>query len=200
MLEQLSRNFRPACLGHPRPQPLVRDIPARWFLGVAFTMVTVLSAGGCGRRGPAVELVKGRLRLDGEPLGGASVGFLPVGPGQGLHAVGMTEADGSFRLTTLPDGKANAGAALGNYKVIVSKIIRVDPKEPSPPATPRPGASYPKRVQIGGWQPDSIIVVPDDYGMAETSGLTATVKPGPNEVMFELRSDYAAPRGGPRAE
>jgi len=171
----------------------VDAIPTRWRLFVGIAAVAMLSAGGCGWRGPAVEMVKGRVLLDGEPLGGASVGFLPAASGNGVHAFGVTETDGSFRLTTLPEGAAKAGTATGDYQIVISKIIRVDPNGPPPSAKPRPGASYPKLERVGAWQPDSLIIVPSDYGMAATSGLTATVKRGVNEFTFELSSDYEKP-------
>lgn len=168
-------------------------IPTRWCLGVALAAVAVLCGGGCGRRLPAVEMVQGRVLLDGEPLDGASVGFLPAAPGKGVHAFGLTDTDGSFRLTTMPDGAAGAGTATGDYRIVISKIVRIDPAGPPPSVKPRPGASYPKLERVGAWQPDNLIIVPDAYGMAETSGLTATVKPGVNELTFELRSNYEKP-------
>lgn len=144
-------------------------------------------------------MVKGRVLLDGEPLDGASVGFVPAAPGQGVHAFGLTEADGSFRLTALPGGSAQAGTATGDYRIVISKIVRVDPNAPPLSAKTRLGASYPKLERVGAWQPDSLIIVPDDYGIAATSGLTATVNPGVNEFTFELRSDYKKPaaKNGP---
>lgn len=174
--------------------PIVNFLFIARRLFVTIACVATLLAAGCGRRGPAVEMVKGRVLLDGEPLGGASIGFLPAAAGKGVHAFGVTEADGTFRMTALPDGVANAGTAVGDYRIIISKIIRVDPNGPEPSAKPRPGASYPKLERVGAWQPDSLIIVPDAYGLAATSGLAATVKPGVNEFTFELLSNYKPPR------
>ena len=182
-----------AGFGRPLPKRFAGGISTRWRLCLAIALVAVLSAGSCGRRGPAVEMVKGRVLLDGEPLGGASVGFLPAAPGKGVHAFGLTKPDGSFRLTTLPGGAAQAGTATGDYQIVISKIVRVDPNGPPPSVKSRPGASYPKLERVGAWQPDSLIIVPEDYGMAATSGLTATVKRGVNEFTFELRSNYEKP-------
>lgn len=171
----------------------MQGIPTSWRVCIVIAAVAVVCAGGCGRRGPPVQMVKGRVLLDGEPLGGASVGFLPAAPGSGVHAFAVTQADGTFQLTTLPRGVRGAGTTSAEYQVVVSKIVRVDPNGPPPVVAHRPGAAYPKLERVGAWQPDSLTIVPDDYGMAVTSGLTATVKQGVNEFTFELRSDYASP-------
>jgi hypothetical protein len=61
--------------------------------------------------------VQGAVTLDGKPLAGAMVTFLPSGEkGGGRPAGGRTDADGSFRLTTF---KADDGALPGHYRVTV---------------------------------------------------------------------------------
>ncbi len=75
--------------------------------------VALLIGAGCGGNSPVP--VRGTVTLDGTPVGGASVLFLPEG-GAGRQAVGLTEADGSFQLTT---AATNDGALRGKYKVVV---------------------------------------------------------------------------------
>ncbi len=75
-----------------------------------FAVCLVLGCGGSG----AVK-VRGTVTLDGKPVDGAGVTFIPTGEG-GRQASGTTGADGSFQLTTY---KPNDGALPGEYKVIV---------------------------------------------------------------------------------
>jgi hypothetical protein len=78
-------------------------------------LLLAASAGvaGCSRGGPVK--VNGTITLDGKPLPGATVTFLPSREG-GRSASGLTEADGSFNLTTFKPGD---GALPGEYKITV---------------------------------------------------------------------------------
>src|SRR2546423_1205426 len=70
------------------------------------TLLTCFVAlAGCGRQFVPVE---GTVTLDGKPLAGATVAFVPEGPGQ--PASGFTDNEGVFRAGTL--AKAD-GAAPG---------------------------------------------------------------------------------------
>lgn len=68
---------------------------------------------GCGHKMAKVE---GIVTLDGEPVEGATVTFIP--DGSGLQASGRTGSDGVFRLSTRTTGD---GVAHGTYKVIIVK-------------------------------------------------------------------------------
>jgi len=74
--------------------------------------VVLLIGAGCGN---SPVSVRGTVTLDGSPIEGATVIFLPEG-GTGRQAVGLTGADGGFQLTTL---STNDGAFRGKYKVVV---------------------------------------------------------------------------------
>jgi hypothetical protein len=78
--------------------------------GVAVALLLV--GVGCNSNSPVS--VRGTVTLDGKPVEGALVLFLPEGTGR--QASGQTGADGSFRLTTID---VNDGAFPGNYKVVV---------------------------------------------------------------------------------
>lgn len=171
-----------------------------WWPLVACVAIGLCVAVGCGRRGPSVEMVEGLVLMDGEPLVGASVGFAPISPDQGLHAVGLTDAAGEFRLTAMRGGAAGAGTAIGDYSVIVSKMLSLDPESKEPIAKPKPGAVVPKLVKPGYGMMDYIVLVPEAYGDASTSGLAASVKKGVNNVKFELRSDFSPPSAGTPAQ
>src|SRR5438552_837698 len=101
------------------PMPLSR---IRGPLGVA--ILAALLA-GCGR-GPVP--VEGIVTLDGQPVQGATVLFLPQG-GQMLPAQAMTSGDGSFRLAM----SGHYGAMRGEYKVLVTKVINTGQHLGPPP-------------------------------------------------------------------
>jgi hypothetical protein len=90
---------------------MLRGSSAPWILLLA------LSAGlaGCGGQGKPVK-VEGVVTLDGKPFPGATVTFFPA-EGNGRSASGLSEEDGSFRLTTF---KPDDGALPGEYKITVS--------------------------------------------------------------------------------
>jgi hypothetical protein len=79
-------------------------------------LLLALSVGlaGCGGQGKPVK-VEGVVTLDGKPFPGATVTFLPAA-GNGRSASGLSEKDGSFRLTTF---KPDDGALPGEYKITV---------------------------------------------------------------------------------
>ncbi len=87
----------------------------------ALAAFVLVPAGGCG--GGGLAPVSGHVTLDGQPLAGALVTFLPVaaagtadaaGPG----AMAVTGPDGAFRLHTL--GVDRPGAVPGAHRVRVS--------------------------------------------------------------------------------
>ena len=137
---------------------------------------------GCGAGGPAVEPATGVVTMDGSPVAGATVIFTPAAGG--VSATGITGSDGRFSLASVVSGKSWPGAGVGSYTVTVSKVevdaaASIDPNDPKydPLASVNPGAG-PKYV------------VPRGYGAAATSGLTATIAKGKNDVKFELDSKF----------
>ncbi len=84
---------------------------------VVLSACLLLAQYGCGGKDRPVKL-EGLVTLDGEPVEGAIVSFLPdEGGGRFAHA--MTAKDGSFRLTTY---KPDDGALPGDYRVTVTLI------------------------------------------------------------------------------
>lgn len=110
------------------------------------------------------EPVRGQLFFEGVPASGAYVVFQKIGgkDKRRVRADGMVEADGSFRLSTY---RANDGAPEGDYAVTVVW------RKPFVDAVGRPGPN----------------VLPQRYAKAETSGLKAAIKAGPNDLILELR-------------
>ena len=170
----------------PAPQP-----------SLAFPCILLMLAAcitGCsGQRGPKVEYVEGTVTLDGNPVEGASVGYSPVAHGQGLPAGGKTDPNGRYRLTAVRGGGHDAGTAVGDYSVSVTKMEFIPKNEPQPPPPsgwdPRSGAPPPPPMRP---------VVPLVYGDTATSGLRVTVKPGRNtgpEFSFDLDSEKPTSAG-----
>jgi len=77
-------------------------------------LLAALAALGCGQ----TSTVKGRVLLDGMPVAGATVLFMPDSDGQGRPASGTTDGEGYFDLTTFRRGD---GALPGLYRIVVSK-------------------------------------------------------------------------------
>jgi len=147
---------------------------------------------GCRPAGPAVHYVEGVVLLEGEPIGGATVGFSPSE--SGMPAFGKTDDNGVFRLTTVRGGGQGKGAMTGSYTVTVTKwrdrSIELGP-EPDRADTAAHGVWLKKSEELSKLPPDYI--VPKAYGDKATSGLNATVKPGRNvgpEFRYELKGDF----------
>lgn len=87
--------------------------------------IMILLALGCSQTvqdgRPARAKVTGSVSLGGGVLSGTNV-LLHSQSDQGQDAVGKTEADGTFTLTTFTPGD---GALPGEYKVTVSKVETV---------------------------------------------------------------------------
>ena len=132
--------------------------------------------------------------MDEQPVDRVTVGFSPLGGDGALPAVGRTESDGSFRLTSMRGGAWQAGAPAGEYAVTFEKLGSID-REAGPPA-PSPEKRFPKVVDPGHGLVPYLVFIPEAYGDRATSGLTATVKKGVNKMTFELRSDFVPSSAG----
>jgi hypothetical protein len=84
----------------------------RAWLGVV--AVGLVAAAGCGGRGFAE--VTGTVLIDGKPLPGAFVTFVPEGP-DAVRGVGSTNDEGRYRVIR-PGGKL--GAMIGTNRVSVT--------------------------------------------------------------------------------
>ena len=106
--------------------------------------ICVLGLAGCG--GP-VE-VQGKVTMNGQPLSGATVVFVPEGGGP--EAGAQTDEEGSFRL----NGTRGDGTLAGEYRVIVSKkewppgVKPPDPKEMSFASVLRMRETVPQKYTV----------------------------------------------------
>lgn len=113
----------------------------------------------------------GKVTLDGEPLEGATVRYVPTDE-SGHFAVGFTNASGEYELKLSATEDAT-GAVPGNYNVAITCFVDAEgnPEDPSVPS------------EVPGMQ-----VVPLNYTNPETSKLEATVPPGGGSKDFDLVS------------
>jgi hypothetical protein len=161
----------------------------------ALTTFLGLALAGCGGSSddaavadrPETSPVTGTVTYQGKPVEGATVSFLstvvpiPGQPTDASSAYGLTDAQGTYRLTTF---ETDDGAVPGEYKVTITKI-----------QTPPPGAQV--SMDDPNYNPDSpaqtaaarpVYLVPERYSDRGTSNLTATVKAGGgNTIPFELK-------------
>ncbi len=139
-------------------------------------MLLVAAIFGCsGKKDPWIAQrpktvpVTGVVLLDQKPIEGAVVAFLSEDQQSGASA--MTQADGTFALTTFEE---NDGAVPGVYRVTISKTLV-------------------KTKDAANGEDSGIVtgiehVIPETYTRADKSVLTAEVKPDEkNHFQFELK-------------
>ncbi len=108
---------------------------ARLHLVVVCSLATAgaVSLSGCGGRSDLPELgdVRGVVTLDGQPVSGAQVQFVPQADGR--PSVAETDADGSYRLQYIV---GEYGAIVGTHKVMINTAVdgRDDPSTEKIPA------------------------------------------------------------------
>jgi len=134
-------------------------IKSAW-LAVALLVLTP----GCGRRGPVMVPVRGKVLFNGAPTPGAIIVFHPADSSDSstLRPSARVRDDGSFSLDTHPLGP---GAPVGEYVIAIVWY--------GGPADSKTG--------------DAPNKLPARYANPESSGLTATVEKGKQNLpLFEL--------------
>lgn len=102
-------------------------MPMRSFLFRGCSLLVVASlvsiSPGCGD-GVKLVPVEGTVTLDGEPLEGATLSFVPIAGGQvSTSGTDITGPDGNFKMTF----KGRNGLSPGKYRVMVSKTEEIAP-------------------------------------------------------------------------
>ena len=99
----------------------LRSIAIR--LAVSASVTASLIVAGCGG-GPKLVPVSGVVTLDGEPLEGATLSFVPTA-GNAIATAGsdVSGSNGNFVMTY----KGRNGLSPGTYRVLVSKTEEVEP-------------------------------------------------------------------------
>lgn len=137
----------------------------RWFR--AALALTLCVAVGCGDGKSAVT---GQVEMDGQPISGATVTFLPVAGTPGPGGVGGTDATGKY---TLSNFQGKPGVVAGEYKVTVTKQTLKNP---------------PKGDKVAVIDTDFVHLLPAIYAKAETTPLTAKVERTGGKFDFKLVS------------
>lgn len=137
---------------------------------------------GCGPANNRVA-VEGVVTLDGAPVEGASVMFVPTGGGRPGMAV--TQAGGVF---VMKEAGMNAGLQPGEYVVVIYKAVM---KDVVPPTTAKPvtGASGDEVVDATFPPPEQVVVqyiVPERYSRRGENGLSITVRGAVKDLRFQL--------------
>jgi hypothetical protein len=115
---------------------------------------------GCGAGGPELGKVHGTVKLDGQPLDGATVYFAPSAGGR--PSIGRTDVDGHYELLYT---EKRRGALLGEHVVRINTGRRGNPDDGIAPVPEK---------------------VPTKYNTQ--SELKRTVESGKNPIDFELDS------------
>jgi hypothetical protein len=91
--------------------------------GTIIVALLILIA-GCGKRGPQIAPVHGRVTLDGQPLAGADIQFQPEGSERPSR--GRTDSDGRFELMFK---RGQPGATVGPHtiRIWVSREVVKNP-------------------------------------------------------------------------
>lgn len=130
---------------------------------------------GCG--GSRTSPVEGVVLLDGKPVAGASVQFVPQGAGR--DATAETDQNGQFVLSTF---EPRDGAIPGAYKVVISPPVGVaDKKVYASSEEAMAAADKAKPAKATGSR------FPQQYTRPDQTPLTQDV-PVQGEVKFELKS------------
>lgn len=128
---------------------------------------------GCGKEdGPKLVRVTGTVTLNGQPLSGAHVTFLPTGETRGTGADAKTNEEGVFELKARHRGP---GTVAGTYKVVISKMVKKDGSDIGPDDATPP-------ILAGASE-----ILPGTYSSHAGSTLKATVPEEGGDLRFELK-------------
>jgi hypothetical protein len=146
------------------------------FLGIGLPLV--LLAAGCKPTPPPITAAQGTVLLNGKPLPGAMVEFVPELKdfGAEMNSKGVTDEKGHFSLTCTY--KSQEGAAVGKHRVVVTE-------GPAPEGTrgmdQRSQERYTVYVQGLKNRP-----IPPTYGSVGQTPLRVEVKPDQQDYTIEL--------------
>ncbi len=153
--------------------PSVRTKTSLWLSGIALVLL-----GGCGEGGPSLGSVSGKITLDGEPVKGAIVQFIPQGPG-GTPSYGLSDKEGIYKMEF---SSSASGVLTGK------SLVRISSNDD---------------VTINGKTYSSVEVFPDKYN--EGSEVIADIVAGENKLDYACESTERSKRAmsrkrGPSAE
>jgi hypothetical protein len=123
-------------------------------------------------------LVKGTVKVDGQPTAGINIIFNPVS-GDGISAGGVTETDGSYRLTSGANS-IGSGALAGDF---IPTFSKTETEQREPTASPEE-----EQKKYGGKSPQIFYLVPEKYSNTKTCGIAPVkVEKGKSNIFdFDL--------------
>jgi hypothetical protein len=133
---------------------------------------------GCGGKGP--RTVRGVITLEGAPVAGATVLFMPEGQDSSRPASGFTSSDGTFRLTTY---KPEDGALPGKYRVVIQKTEGAKDQRASEQSALERAR---RKIEEKSLQKKRKPILPEAYARFDTTPLRCSV-PATGAVTFDLR-------------
>src|SRR6476469_2586170 len=151
-------------------------------LVVAVLVTLGITLTGCPNSSrPATYRVTGTVTMQGKPVAGAVITFVPTGT-DGAAASAITDSDGKYALTTW---RAGDGARPGEYRVKVSKQEQtaVDPSKMVKNLTIEEEQKI--YVESKKPRPPAKSLLPRKYQDDQTSGLTHTVDKKP--TTFDIK-------------
>ena len=129
----------------------------------------LLTSIGCGNDGPELAEVTGVVTVDGQPVAGAVLTFVPTAGGSPSY--GGTDNTGNYRLM-FTDSKY--GAMLGEHEVEI--------------ATNKPSAAEIAEMKAAGQSVnENFVAIPKQY--RKKGALTAKVERKRNKVDFTLKTN-----------
>jgi len=135
---------------------------------------------GCGSGQRETTPVSGKVTLAGKPLTTGRIMFWPDDGGP--TAASSIGSDGSYCLTTYREGD---GAVLGAHKVTVEAVELTNPE-----AAPK---NINEELQNQSFYRNPPVktkeLVPRQYALRQTSGLTAEVTRGVETIDFDLKTN-----------
>jgi hypothetical protein len=162
----------------------------------ASLVIAALLAAGCN---PSLVRTEGEVKLDGQPVEGATVGFISDDDPSKIYS-GFTDASGKFSLSS----GEKSGIPAGSYKVTVVKTPKVAGAEAMNPSSPeylkqmekeaKDAPKAPKGAMPGmmpkmapGFGGGAKSELPAIYAGTATTPLTAKV-PSNGPIVLELKS------------
>jgi len=151
-------------------------------------LVVILAITGCGPAGLKTQFVEGIVTLDGQPLEGALVTYVPVQQTpENVSASGLTDEAGRYTLTAIGatiSGATGRGAPEGDYVVTIVKRETIDtgPRRSSDGSVALTSDGEVEMATI------TRMVTPQLYSIPNTTTLRATVQRGNNDIPFNIES------------
>tara|TARA_R110002111_G_scaffold256979_2_gene324604 strand:- start:90441 stop:90935 length:495 start_codon:yes stop_codon:yes gene_type:complete len=145
----------------------------------------LMTASGCGSSATEPEIlsklvpVTGSVSLDGAPVAGVLVTYLPEANSPGAEmAFGFTDETGKYNLQTQVTGyspEKSQGAVPANYRVYITKLVMPD-------GSPLAGEISDAEAEEKGARQ----LLPPKYSSPTATKLTATVNPTDTNIDLKL--------------